>query len=138
MFIGHFGVGFAVKKAAPGISLGLLFIAVQFLDLLWPTLLLLDIEHVVISPGITKSTPLDFTDYPISHSLIMVIGWGFAFGLIYWLVKRKIHHAIVLAACVASHWLLDLIVHRPDLPCIPGNPRNSVLAFGIILCFQPL
>ena len=74
MFIGHFGIGFGAKKYAPGISLGILFIAVQFLDLLWPSLLLLDLEHVVISPGITKVTPLDFTDYPISHSLLMVIG----------------------------------------------------------------
>jgi hypothetical protein len=64
MFIGHFGVGFGAKKLVPEVSLGILFIAVQFLDLLWPTLLLLDVEHVVISPGITKSTPLDFTDIP--------------------------------------------------------------------------
>ena len=73
MFIGHFGVGFGAKKAATGLSLGLLFIAAQFLDLLWPTLLLLNAEHVVIAPGNTKSTPLDFTDYPISHSLLMVL-----------------------------------------------------------------
>jgi hypothetical protein len=76
MFIGHFGVGFGAKKYAPGISLGMLFLAAQFLDLLWPTLLLMDIEHVSISPGITKLTPLDFYDYPISHSLLTVTGWG--------------------------------------------------------------
>lgn len=129
MFIGHFGVGLAAKKVAPGISLGLLFIAVQFLDLLWPTLLLLDVEHVVISPGITRSTPLDFTDYPVTHSLLVVAGWGIAFGLIYWLIKKKTHYAIVLAACVISHWFLDLIVHRPDLPLYPG--QSTKFGFGL-------
>src|SRR5690242_7476969 len=116
MFIGHFGLGFAAKKAAPAVSLGWLFIAVQFLDLLWPTFLLLDVEHVVISPGITTLTPLDFTDYPVSHSLLVVLIWALAFGFLYWLIKKQKQAAVVLAICVLSHWLLDLVVHRPDLP----------------------
>ena len=143
MFIGHFGIGFGAKKIAPGLSLGLLFMAVQFLDLLWPTLLLLDAEHVAIVPGITKSTPLDFTDYPISHSLLMVIGWGLLFGFIYWLIKRNARYAFILVLCVISHWVLDYIVHRPDLPLFPGNsprvglgvwnfPFLSLLIEGII------
>lgn len=128
MFIGHFGIGFGAKKAAPGISLGLLFMAVQFLDLLWPTLLLLDAEHVSIVPGITKSTPLDFTDYPISHSLLTVIGWGLLFGFLYWLIKKNTKYAIILALCVVSHWFLDYIVHRPDLPLYPGDSPRVGLA----------
>lgn len=129
MFIGHFGVGFGAKKAAPGLSLGLLFIAVQFVDLLWPTLLLLDVEHVKISPGITKATPLDFTDYPITHSLLMGIVWALVIGIIYWLFKRNNKYALILGLCVISHWFLDLIVHRPDLPLYPGNaPR---FGFGL-------
>ena len=124
MFIGHFGVGFGAKKFAPLISLGVLFTAAQFLDLLWPSLLLLNLEHVTIAPGITKTTPLDFTDYPISHSLLLVICWGLAFGFFYWVIKENIKNAIILFTCVISHWFLDLIVHRPDLPLFPGNsPR---------------
>jgi membrane-bound metal-dependent hydrolase YbcI (DUF457 family) len=129
MFIGHFGVGFGAKKVAPFVSLGLLFTAAQFLDLLWPSLLLLHLEHVTIAPGITKSTPLDFTHYPISHSLLLVIFWSLLFSFLYWLIKRDSKNAIILFACVVSHWLLDLVVHRPDLPLFPGNsPR---LGFGL-------
>lgn len=124
MFIGHFGVGFGAKKVAPTISLGVLFIAAQFLDLLWPNLLLLDWEHVSIEPGITKMAPLNFTDYPISHSLLMAIVWGLVVGGIYFLIKRKYNGAIILALCVVSHWVLDFLVHRPDLPLTIGGSRK--------------
>lgn len=120
MFIGHFGVGLGAKAADKKVSLGTLFLAVQFVDLLWPTLLLLGLERVEIAPGITKLTPLDFVSYPISHSLLLVCGWGFLFGLIYWLVQKNRQGAVILGLCVVSHWVLDLIVHRPDLPLYPG------------------
>lgn len=121
MFIGHFGVGLGAKKASPKISLGTLFLASQFLDLLWPTFLLLGWEHVVIQPGITQMTPLNFTDYPISHSLLMACIWGCIFGGIYFIIRRDHRGAVILGLCVVSHWILDLIVHRPDLPLYPGN-----------------
>ena len=129
MFIGHFGIGFGVKKITPAISLGFLFIAVQFLDLLWPTLLLFNLEHVVISPGITKATPLDFVDYPISHSLIMVIVWGILIGFLSWLFFKNIKYSFLIFLCVLSHWFLDLLVHRPDLPLMPGDAAR--LGFGL-------
>src|SRR4051794_13632030 len=72
VFIGHFGLAFGAKRAAHRASLGTLFIAAQFIDLLWPTLLLLGLERVRIAPGITRVTPLDFEYYPISHSLVAV------------------------------------------------------------------
>lgn len=121
MFIGHFGLGFGAKKAASNVSLGTLFIAVQFLDLLWPVLLLLDVEHAVIKPGSGHSQPIEFTDYPISHSLVMVTGWALLFGFVYWLLKKNTRTAFILALCVISHWVLDLIVHLPDLPLHPGS-----------------
>lgn len=124
MFIGHFGVGLGSKKAAPSISLGMLFIAAQFLDLLWPTLLLLGWEHVTVEPRITKMTPLNFTDYPITHSLLMACAWGAFIGMIYFLIKRKYRGAIILALVVVSHWILDFLVHRPDLPLYPGSPEK--------------
>lgn len=124
MFIGHFAVGFGAKKFAPGLSLGLLFIAAQFVDLLWPTLLLLNVEHVEISPGITEATPLDFTHYPVSHSLLMVLFWSLLFAGIFRLFRKNKKYAWILAFCVLSHWLLDLLVHRPDLPLYPGNSSH--------------
>ena len=129
MFIGHFGVGLGSKKAVPFISLGMLFIAAQFLDLLWPTFLLLGWEHVSIEPGITKMTPLNFTDYPLSHSLLMACVWGLVIAAGYFLVRRNYKGAIILGLCVVSHWVLDLLVHRSDLPLVPGG--TSYYGFGL-------
>jgi hypothetical protein len=120
MFVGHFAVALAAKKVAPKTSLGTLAIAVAFVDLLWPVFLLLGIEHVRIDPGNTAFTPLDFYDYPISHSLLTVVGWSIGFGLAYYLIRRSRRSALVLAACVASHWVLDFVSHRPDMPLMPG------------------
>jgi len=89
MFIGHFGVGFGAKGLETRVSLGTLFLATQFIDLLWPTLLLLDLERVEIKPGITKFSPLGFVSYPISHSLFMVCVWSLLFGVIYWLGRKS-------------------------------------------------
>ncbi len=121
MFIGHFGIGFGAKSIAPKISLGTLFLAAQFIDLLWPTLLLLGIERVSILPGATEVTPLVFDHYPISHSLLAVAGWGLLIGGLYFLLRRNRRGAILLAVLVVSHWVLDLIVHQPDLPVYPGG-----------------
>jgi hypothetical protein len=83
MFLGHFGVALAAKKVAPKTSLGTLVFAAQFADLLWPVLLLLGIEQVRIVPGLLPVTPLDFTSYPVSHSLVAQLGWGALLGLLY-------------------------------------------------------
>ncbi len=121
MFIGHFGVGFGAKAAAPRTSLGLLFLAAQFVDLLWPTLLLLGLEHVKIAPGATRVTPLDFIEYPISHSLLAVVVWSVLFAGVYYVIGKYRAGALVCGLAVLSHWVLDLLVHRPDLPLAPGG-----------------
>lgn len=121
MFIGHYGVGLSLKKTARPLSLGLLFLAVQFLDLLWPTLLLLDVEHVQIIADKSQPIPLVFTDYPYSHSLAMVLVWSASFFTVYWLFTKDIRNALILGFAVFSHWILDLIVHLPDLPLYPGD-----------------
>jgi membrane-bound metal-dependent hydrolase YbcI (DUF457 family) len=121
MFIGHFAVALAAKPLAPKASLGTLFAAAQFIDLLWPSLLLLGIERVRIVPGITTVTPLDFEHYPFSHSLAAVIGWAAAFALVHFAFRRDRRTALVLAALVLSHWLLDALMHHPDLPLWPGS-----------------
>ncbi len=128
MFIGHFGVGFGAKAAAPKVSLGSLFLAAQLIDLLWPTLLLLGIERVRIEPGATTVTPLDFVHYPVSHSLLAVLGWAVLVAGVYGVVRRYRTGALVLGLAVVSHWLLDLLVHRPDLPLYPGGP---VMGWGL-------
>jgi hypothetical protein len=121
MFIGHFGVGFAAKSFAPKVSLGTLFLAAQFLDLLWPTLLLLGVEQVRIVAGATLVTPLVFESYPISHSLIAALAWAGLLGGSHFAWRRQRRAALLIGALVISHWLLDAIVHRPDLPLFPGS-----------------
>ena len=122
MFIGHFGLGFAAKRVAPQLSLGTAFLGAQFVDLLWPTLLLLGLETVRIAPGATAVTPLVFEHYPISHSLAAVACWALALGSAYLLLAGSRRGALVLGALVVSHWVLDAIVHVPDLPIAPGLP----------------
>lgn len=119
MFIGHFAVGFGLKRWIPQVSLGTLFLAAQFLDLLWPTLLLLGLETVAIRPGITTVTHLDFVSYPWSHSLLMALGWGFVVGGVAGWARRSTKTGVLLGLAVVSHWLLDALSHRPDLPLVP-------------------
>lgn len=120
MFIGHFGLAFAARRATPRLSLGTAFLAAQFLDLLWPTLLLVGAESVRIQPGATAVTPLAFEHYPWSHSLLMVIAWSIALGGGYGALRRNVRGAVVVGLLVLSHWLLDALVHEPDLPLAPG------------------
>jgi membrane-bound metal-dependent hydrolase YbcI (DUF457 family) len=120
MFVGHFGLGFGAKPAAPAVSLGTLFLACQFADLLWPTLVLLGIEHVEIRPGATAMTPLDFVSYPYSHSLLMLVVWGLVVGGVYAVARRsRLRAAVTLALLVVSHWVLDVVTHRRDMPLTP-------------------
>lgn len=120
MFIGHYGVAFAAKKLAPKTSLGTLFIGAQLIDLLWPIFLLLGIEHVRLEPGNTAVTPLDFYDYPFSHSLVGCLFWSLLLFFVYYIIKRNLRNSLILGGCVLSHWVLDFITHRPDLPLSPG------------------
>ena len=123
MFIGHHAAGFAAKRFAPRVSLGTLFGAAMLLDLVWPLLLLAGVEHVRIAPGNTAFTPLDFYDYPFTHGLMNVIGWSLIAALFYWLVRRSWRDASVVGLAVLSHWVLDFVTHRPDLPLWPGGPK---------------
>jgi len=121
MFIGHFALGFAAKKVAPPVSLAVLFVACQFADLLWPVLVLLGIEQVAIEPGITAMTPLNFVSYPYSHSLLTLTLWGVTLGAVYvGATRARASTALTLALLVVSHWVLDVVTHRPDMPLAPG------------------
>jgi hypothetical protein len=122
MFLGHFALAFGAKHVAPAVSLGTLFLACQFADLLWPTLVVLGLEVVEVDPCNTLVTPLNFVSYPYSHSLVMLLGWSALFALAYFLVRgRQVVAMATLAALVFSHYILDVITHRPDLPITIGG-----------------
>lgn len=124
MFIGHFAVAFASKKVAPKVSLGTLVIAAAFLDVVWPVLVLLGVERFRIVPGFTAINPFDFVYYPWSHSLLMTAVWALLFALVYFAVRGDRAGAVWLGIAVASHWVLDFVSHRPDLPLYPGGSER--------------
>ena len=145
MFIGHFGTGLAAKKIDDKPSLGTLFFAAQFVDLIWPIFILAGIEKVKIEPGNTLFTPLNFIYYPFSHSLLGAIFWALLFGAVYYLFKRNIKTSVLLGFLVAGHWILDFISHRADLPLVPWSNFKvglglwnslplTIILEGIIFC----
>lgn len=123
MFVGHYAVGLAVKKFAPRTSLGLLIAAPLLLDLLWPIFLLIGWEQVSIQPNPNPFLRLSFDSYPISHGLVAVVGWATLFASIYFGIARYLAGSITIWVGVVSHWLLDYVVHRPDLPLYAGGSR---------------
>ena len=122
MFIGHFAVGFAAKRAAPRASLGPLLAAPLLPDLLWPVFLLVGWEHARIEPGTTAFMPIVLESYPYSHSLLFAAGWAALLALLYWARTGYRAGSVVIALGVLSHWVLDAVTHRPDMPLYPGGP----------------
>ena len=130
MFIGHFAVAFGAKKFAPTVSLGILFLACQLADIIWPNLVLLGVEMLEVDPGITVITPLNFVHYPYSHSLVALLLWSAIFAVLYALLRRSgTKAAIVIALLVLSHWVLDVLTHRPDMPITLSD--SSVIGLGL-------
>jgi len=123
LFIGHYAVGLAAKRFAPRTSLGVLIAAPILLDLLWPIFILTGLEQVRIDPGNTRFTPLDFVSYPISHSLVAAIAWATLFAVFYFIYNRYQAGAVLIWIGVVSHWLLDVVTHRPDMPLYAGGPQ---------------
>lgn len=118
MFVGHYGPSFLAKALDKTIPLWLLFLAVQLVDVLWTLFVLLGIEKVRIVPDFTATNPFDFYYYPYTHSLAAAFVWALGAFILYRLVRsgNGSRAAWLVAAAVASHWFLDLVVHRPDLP----------------------
>lgn len=132
MFIGHFAAAFALKRFAPETNLGWLVASVCFLDALWPFFLLGGLEKVEIDPGNTAFTLLNFVSYPYTHSLLMAVVWAILLAGVYFLLTRYRTGAIALGIGVVSHWFLDLVVHRPDLPLYPGSAKFGFGAWNSI------
>lgn len=126
MFVGHLAVALGAKKVEPELPLGATVAAAFGLDLIWPLLLLLGLETVRVNPGDTAFTNLAFESYPWSHSLLMVAGWSMLVGLLGRRVYGSPRAGIVLGGLVLSHWVLDFVTHRPDLPLWPGGPSAGL------------
>jgi hypothetical protein len=138
VFLGHFAVALVAKPRVPRVSLGWLFAATQLPDLLWPPLLLLGVERVRIAPGDTAFMSLAFESYPWSHSLLTVAVLGVAFGGLYRMTSGRAltevqtpdtRGAVMLSTVVVSHWILDAVTHRPDLPLLPHG--ETLIGFGL-------
>jgi hypothetical protein len=138
MFLGHFAVAIAARRSEPRLRLGTSLLAAQWPDAIWPAFLLAGIERVSIVPGDTAFTPLRFDHYPWSHSLVAVLAWAGLFAAALFVRARSARAAAVAAGLVASHWVLDVASHRPDVPVGPGGPMlglglwNSVAATVIV------
>jgi hypothetical protein len=130
MFIGHYGPALAAKAPVKAIPLWILFIAVQWLDVCWSALVLMAVEKVRIVPGFTQGSPLDLYYMPYTHGLIGSLILSFVFGVIVLLFVRERRVAVVaiVAGAVFSHWLLDLVVHVPDLPLFDNSAK---VGFGL-------
>lgn len=134
MFVGHYGVALALKRADTRMSLGTLFLGAQLVDLLWGMFLILGWEQARVDPGFTAVTPFQFLSYPLSHSLLAGVLWATLAGAVYYSrptidTSHRRRGALVLGIAVLSHWFLDVLVHLPDLP-LAGNDSPK---FGLRL-----
>jgi hypothetical protein len=142
MFVGHYSVAFAAKSDQNKIPLWVLFIAVQFLDYIWATLVLLGIEKLRVIKGFTAGSMLDSYFHPYSHSLIMAILWSVVAALAFKAVcsrypfdsaqDRLSHYSksapLIIGIAVFSHWILDLVAHPRDLPIYDNRAK---VGFGL-------
>jgi hypothetical protein len=154
MFVGHYGAGFAAKRAEPSVPLWVLFVAVQFLDVLWAPLVLLGIEKVRIVPHFTASNALDLYYMPYTHGLLTALFWSLFAGALYYFMARPSRRraGVLVGLAVFSHWILDFVVHVPDLPLYDNSAKvglglwnmralaygleSAVLLGGISLCVR--
>ena len=138
MLAGHLAAAFVAKSVEPKAPLGALVAAAFGLDLIWPLLLFAGVERVSIEPGATAFTPLAFEHYPWSHSLVLACAWGALAFAAARALRQSTRSATVIGAVVVSHWVLDFVVHAPDLPLWPDGPLaglglwNSIPATVIV------
>ncbi len=123
MLVGHYAVGLAAKRLSPQTSLGTFVLAAMFADLAWCVFMIAGIEHVRFKPGLGAANYLDATNIAMSHSLLMDAMWAALLAAAYFLRKREAGAAWIVFLAVLSHWLLDFVSHRPDMPMAPGARR---------------
>lgn len=148
MLAGHLAVALVAKKVEPRLTFASALTAAFWLDFVWPVMLVLGLEKVRVDPGNTAFTHLAFDSYPWTHSLAAVLAWAAAGAALVLRSTRSARAAACAGALVASHWFLDALTHRPDLPLWPGGPlvgaglwnsvpgtvalEGSMLALGLV------
>jgi hypothetical protein len=128
MFVGHYAVAFGIKAARPETRLWPLMVAVQAIDIIWAGLVIAGVEHVRITPGHMPGSNLELQDIAWSHSLATALVWSLLLGGAWLLASGRRREAVLVGLAVISHWLLDLVVHEPDLALWPGGPE---VGFGL-------
>lgn len=121
MFIGHYAPALALHRARPSVPLWVLFVAAQAVDVIWGVFVLTGVEHARMVPGFTSSNSLDLYDMPYSHGLLATVVWSVGLALLWRAFRppqRRGGEALIVGLAVASHFLLDLVVHVPDLPVV--------------------
>ena len=138
MFIGHWApaLAVAVKRRSPG--LGTLFIAAQLIDWAFFLFVLLGVEHMRLTPGISAMSPLDLYFMPYTHSLVGALVWGGGTTVVIWALSRDLAAALLTGAVVVSHWLLDLLVHVPDLTIAGSPPKLGLGLWNYPMIEMPL
>ncbi len=121
MLVGHFAVGLAAKRVAPAVSLGTLVLAAMLADVLWCAFMIVGVEHVEFRQAMGAANYFRATDIALSHSLLMDAAWAALLAAAYFLRRRAPFESWILFAAVVSHWVLDWIAHRPDMPLAPGT-----------------
>ena len=130
MFVGHYAVSLALKKFETRASLGMLFLGVQFVDILFFPLVLAGVERINLIENFTDSTHFQLEYMPYTQSLLGSVVWaGAAYALFRWVFIKDHRIALVIGLAVFSHWVLDLIVHTPDLPL--WSDTSLKLGFGL-------
>ena len=120
MLVGHFAVGFVAKRLEPTVSLGTLVLAAMLADLLWPIFTLAGIEQVNFGPGMGAGAYFEPVNIAMSHSLVMDAVWAGLFSAVYFATRHSSPGSWLVFTAVLSHWLLDFVSHRPDMPLAPG------------------
>jgi hypothetical protein len=128
MFIGHYSAALVAAAHPKAPRLGTLFVAAQLVDIAFFSFVLAGVEHVRIIPGFTAMNPMDLYDMPLTHSLVGSLLWAVGFAALIFAFTRKPAPALIGALVVVSHWLIDLLVHVPDLTLAGGEPK---LGFGL-------
>jgi len=130
MYVGHYVAAFALKKQAPTLSLGWLFIGVQFVDILFFPFVLMGVERLNLIPDYTATNHFELEYMPYTHSLLATVVWSiFGFLVFRYLFKLSVKAAFAMALAIASHWFVDLLVHTPDLPI--WSDKSPKLGFGL-------
>jgi hypothetical protein len=138
MFIGHWAPALAIAARRPVPTIGVLFIAAQLVDWLFFALVLLGVEHMRFTPGISAMNPLDLYHMPYTHSLLGSALFAAVFGGLVWAATRDRGAALAAGAVVLSHWLLDLLVHVPDLTLLGSPPKLGFALWNYPYLEMPL